>query len=113
MLANEGLALAVGASGIFLCEGWDRAHLAVVPLTAQPAEKGALELLGVEAVGLGAPVLPRHRHARGMNDMGLDPARPQPAGQPEAVPAGLEGDRHTVDLVTCLLRLGSPSLEQL
>jgi len=69
-------------------------------------------MFGVEAVGLGAAVLPRHRHARRMNDMGVDTARSQPAGQPEAVPAGLEGDRHTVDLVTCLLRLGSPSLEQ-
>jgi hypothetical protein len=36
----------------------------VVPLAAQPAEKGALELLGVEPVGLGAPVLARHGNAR-------------------------------------------------
>jgi len=36
--------------------------------------------------------------------------RPQPAGQPEAVPARLEGDRNTVDLVTGLLGLLSPSL---
>jgi hypothetical protein len=44
--------------------------------------------------------------------MGLDTARYQPAGQPEAVPAGLEGDRNTIDLVPGLLRLVSPSLEQ-
>ena len=113
LLANEGLALAVGALGIFLCEGRDRSHLAVLPLAAQPAEKGAFELLGVEPVGLGAPVLPRYRHACGMNDVGLDTARSQPARQPEAVPASLEGDGNAVDLVACLLRLLSPSLEKL
>jgi hypothetical protein len=42
-----------------------------------------------------------------------DTARSQPADQPEAVPAGLEGDRNTIDLVPGLLRLCSPSLEQL
>src|SRR5215831_1979070 len=81
--------------------------------SAEPAEKGAFEVFGIEAIGLGAPVLPRHRHARGMNDVGFDTARSQPAGQPEAVSAGLEGDRNTVDLVPRLLRLCSPSLEQL
>ena len=48
-----------------------------------------------------------------MNDVRLDAARSQPAGQPEAVPAGLEGDGNAVDLVSCLLRLRSPSIEQL
>ena len=113
LLANEGLALTVGALGILLRKGRDRAHLAVLPLATQPAEEGAFELFGVEAVGLGAPVLPRHRHARGMNDVGLNPACCQPARQPEAVPTGLEGNRNTLDLVTGLLRFLSPSLEQL
>jgi hypothetical protein len=76
-------------------------------------EKGAFELLSIEPVGLGAAVLARHRHARGMNDVGLDTTCPQPAGQPEAIPAGLEGDGNTVDLVPCLLRFHSPTLEQL
>jgi hypothetical protein len=48
-----------------------------------------------------------------MNDMGLDTARSQPAGQPEAVPTGLEGNGDAGDLVPRLLRLGSPALEQL
>jgi hypothetical protein len=48
-----------------------------------------------------------------MNDMGLDATCSQPAGQPEAVPAGLEGDGDAGDLVPCLLRLCSPALEQL
>ena len=113
MLANEGLALAVGASGIFVRRGRDGRHLAVVPLAAQPTQEGANELLRIEPVGLGTPVLARHRHARGMNDVRFDAARSQPAGQPEAVPAGLEGDGNAVDLVPYLLRFRSPSLEQL
>ncbi len=51
-------------------------------LAAQPAEEGALEQLGVEPVGLGAPVIPLHRNASGADDMGLDATRPQPAHQP-------------------------------
>src|SRR5262249_39930770 len=112
LLANEGLALAVGALGVLLCDSRNRTHLAVVSLAAHPAEEGAFELFGVEAVGLGAPVLARHRHARGMNDVGLDTALSEPPGEPEAVPAGLEGNRNTIDLVPGLLRLGSPSLEK-
>src|SRR4029453_16760304 len=111
--ANEGLALAVGPLGILLGGGWDRAHLAVLAFAAQPTNKDAFQALGVEAVGLGTPVLPRHRHACGADDVGLDAALPQPARQPEAVPAGLEGDRNTVDLVPGLLRLCAPPLEQL
>ena len=42
--------------------------------------------------------------------MGLDVARPEPARQPEAVPAGLEGDRDAFDPVSCLLRLLSPAM---
>jgi hypothetical protein len=51
----------------------------MLPLTAQPTEKGTLELLGVEPVGLGTPVLTRDRNTRGMNDVGLDSARSKPA----------------------------------
>ncbi len=104
--------LAVGALGIFLLKRRDGGHLAVITLAAQPAEKGAFELLGVEPVGLGTPVLARHRDTRGMNDVGLDTACPQPARQPEAVPAGLEGDGNAGDLVTCLLRFHSPPLDK-
>jgi hypothetical protein len=70
-------------------------------------------VLGIEPVGLGPPVLARHRHACGMNDVGLDTARSQPACQPEAVPTSLERDGNAVNLVPCLLRFRSPSLEQL
>ena len=75
----------------------DRGHAAVAPFAAQPAEEGALEQLGVEPVGLGPPVLPRDGDARRVDDVGLDAARPQPARQPEAVAAGLEGDADARD----------------
>jgi CubicO group peptidase (beta-lactamase class C family) len=51
VLANKGLPFPVGALRILLREGADSGHLAVVPLAAQPAEKGALELLGIETAG--------------------------------------------------------------
>jgi hypothetical protein len=83
------------------------------PLAAQPTEKGAFQALGVQAVGLCTSVLPRHRHARSMNDVRVDAACPQPAGQPKAVAAGLKGNGNAVDLVPRLLGFRSPSLEQL
>jgi hypothetical protein len=88
------------------------AHILQCSRSPRSQPRKARELLGVEAVGLGAPVLTRHRHARGMNDMGFDTARYQSAGEPEAVPAGLEGDRNTIDLVPGFLCLCPPSLEQ-
>ena len=104
--------LAVGPLGIFLSKGRDRHHLAVIALTAQPAEKGTFEELGVEPVGLGAPVLTRYRHAGCVNDMRLDALRDQPPRQPEAVPASLEGNGDAYDLVPCLLGFLAPSIEQ-
>ena len=97
LLSDEALALAVGPLGIFVLDSRDRHHLAVIALAAQPAEKGAFEQFGVEPVGLGAAVFARYGDARCVNDMGLDVARPEPARQPEAVPAGLEGDSDALD----------------
>src|ERR1700738_2383884 len=45
------LALAVGPLGIFVLGCRDRHHLAVITLTAQPADKGTFEQPGVETVG--------------------------------------------------------------
>ena len=107
------LAFAMGALGIFLRRGRDGDHLAVLALAAQPTKKRAFQALSVEPVGLGASVLARYRNACGMNDVDLDCARSQPTREPEAVPARFKGDGNAVDLVSCLLRLRSPSLEQL
>jgi hypothetical protein len=54
---TKGFALAVGALGILILECRDGCHFAVLPFAAQPTQKGAHEVLGVEAVGLGPPVL--------------------------------------------------------
>src|SRR6516225_8667528 len=59
--------------------------------------KHAFQAFGVEAVGLGAAVLARHGNACGMNDVSLDATLPQPAGEPEAVPAGLKGNGNARD----------------
>ena len=48
LLSDQVLAFAVGPLGIFVFDCWDRHHLAVITLPAQPAEKGAFEQIGVE-----------------------------------------------------------------
>jgi hypothetical protein len=53
-------------------------------------------------------MLARHGNARGMDDVRLHALREEPACQPEAVVAGLEGYRHATDLVTFLLGLRPP-----
>ena len=111
-LADEPLPLAARALGVLLLEGRDRGHAAVVRLAAQPAQEGALEQLGVEPVGLGPPVLARDGDARRVDDVGLDAARPQPAGEPEAVAPGLEGDREAGDRAPGPGRLVPPAPQQ-
>ena len=113
LLSDEALALAVGPLGIFVLGSRDRHHLAVISLAAQPAEKGALEQLGVETVGLGAPVLARHGYARCVDNVGLDAACSKPARQPETVSAGFKGDGNAFDPASCFLRLLTPAIEQL
>src|ERR1017187_1172229 len=66
-----------------------------------------------ETIGLGAPVLARYGDARCVDDVGLDAARLEPARQPEAVTACLEGDCNTLDPASCFLRFLPPSIQQL
>jgi hypothetical protein len=65
----------------------------VAPFATQPAEERSLEQLGVEPVGLRPSMLARDRDAGRVDDVGFGTLRPQPAGQPEPVAPGLEGDR--------------------
>ena len=94
-------------------------HLAVIALAPQPAEKGALQQIDVQAVGFGAVLgldpgmLARDRNARGMDDMSFDTVRSQPAGQPEAVPAGLEGHCDAPYRAARLGRFAAPALQHL
>jgi hypothetical protein len=85
LLSDQTLALAVGSLGIFIFDCRDCDHLAVITFAAQPTEKGAFEQLGVETVGLGAPVFTRYRYARCVDYVGLDAARPKPARQPRSI----------------------------
>src|SRR5450631_2182662 len=111
LLSDETLALAVGPLGIFLLDCGDRDHLAVVTLAAQPAEKNAFEQLGVKTVGLGTPMLARYGDARCMDDVRLDAACPQPARQPETVPASLEGNCNAFDPPSFFLCFLSPAMQ--
>src|SRR5262245_31386537 len=73
-----------------LTHAWpsDRRPATVPLLAAQPAEKGAHQQFGVEAIGLRASVFARHRDARGMDNVSLNTAHLQPARQPEAIASG-------------------------
>ena len=82
-------------------------------LAAQPAEKGAHQQFRVEAISLRAPVFARHRHTCGMDDVGLDMARPQPTRQPEAVASGLVGGDDALDLAPSLTGFGPPTMQEL
>jgi hypothetical protein len=85
----------------------------VVLFSAQPAKEGAHQQLGVEAIGLRAPVLARDRNARRMDDVGLDIAGLQPARQPEAVASRLVGDGDALDRVPGLAGFVAPPMQQL
>ncbi len=99
--------------GIFILDCRDCDHLAVLMFAAQPTEKGAFEQLSVETVGLGAPVFTRYRYARCVDNVGLDAACPEPARQPETIPAGLEGNCNAFDLASCFLRFLTPAANTL
>jgi len=60
-----------------------------------------------------AIALARYGYARCVDDVGLDAARLEPARQPEAVTAGLEGDYNAFDTTPCFLRFLPPSIQQL
>jgi hypothetical protein len=81
-------------------------------LTAQPAQKGAFQQIDIQPVGLRPPMLARHLHAGGMDDIGLDAARLQPAGEPEAVPPGFVGNRDPVNRPTALNCFVPSALQQ-
>src|ERR1700758_3782036 len=85
LLSDQSLALAVRSPRILLLDRRDRHHAAMAPLAAQPADKDAHQKFGIETIGLRAPVFTRHRDAGGMDDVGLNIARSQPAREPEAV----------------------------
>src|SRR6516225_323784 len=111
LLSNEAVMLAVRPLGILVLHCRDLDYLAVITLAAQPAKKRTFEQLGVESVSFGAPMLARYRYTRCVYDVSLDAARLEPARQPEAVSASLEGDCNALDPASCFLRFFSPSMQ--
>src|SRR4051794_41763400 len=112
-LAHQALALAGGAPGILFLQGRNGSHVTMLRLAPQPAEEHALEQGGVEPVGLGAPMLAGDGHAGRVNDMSFDAVSPEPARQPEAIAASLEGNGDAADLPASLTRLCAPAVEEL
>ena len=80
---------------------------------AQLAEKNAHQKFRIETIGLCAPVLARHRDAGGMDDVGLDVVRPQPAREPEPVAASLKGDDDALDVAPSLAGFAAPTMQEL
>src|SRR6516225_5262626 len=76
--ANQLLALPARPLGILLSKCRHRDRLAMSALTAQPAEKAALEKPRVEPIGLRSAMFARHRNARCMNNVSLDALRGEP-----------------------------------
>src|SRR5215475_2172932 len=78
LFSDRILALAVRSPRILLLDRRDRHHAAMALLAAAPAEKDAHQKLRIETISLCAPVFARYRDAGGMDDIGLNIARPQP-----------------------------------
>src|ERR1700745_2979130 len=94
---HQAVALAVWPLGVLFGNCWYARHAAMAPFSTQPPQEPALQQFGVEPVGFRSAMLPRYRDTRGMNHVSLDATRRKPARQPEAVAAGLEGNRNPRD----------------
>ena len=113
LLSDQVAPLAVRPSCVLLLGRWDRHHAARALLAAQPAEKGAHQQFRVEAISLCASVFARHRDARGMDNVSLNTAHPQPARQPEAIASGLIRDNDALDLAPGLAGFVPPTMQEL
>ena len=109
LLSDQVAPLAVRPSCVLLLNRWDRHHAAMALLAAQPAEKSAQQQFRVEAVSLCASMFARHRDARGVNDVSLNTACPQPTRQPEAITSGLISDNDALDLAPGLTGFIAPT----
>src|SRR6266436_3633391 len=110
-LPDQALALPVGPLGVLFGDRRDARHGAVAPFPAQPPQEPPLQQLGVEPVGLGPAMFPRYGDTRGMDHVSLDPTRPQPARQPDAVATGFEGQCDPRDLAAGPDRLIAPAMQ--
>ena len=79
------------------------------PFSAQPAEKSALEKLGVEPVRFCAAMLARHGHAARINHMNFNTAGHEPAGEPKPVAAGFVSNGNARDPASGFNRFVPPA----
>ena len=85
----------------------------MAPLTAEPTEESTHQQFRIEPIGLRASVFARHCDTCGMDDIGLDITRPQPARQPETVASRFIGDRNALDHAPSLASFGAPTMQDL
>src|SRR6516162_1512407 len=102
---DQALALPIGPLGVLFGKCRHAHRAAMAPFAPQPTQEPPLEQLGVEPIGLGPSMFPRHGHTRGMDHVRLDATRRKPARQPEAVAAGLESQRNPRNIATGFDRL--------
>src|SRR5215472_14749291 len=112
-LLHKVLALSARSPCVLVCDCGDRSHAAVLWFTAQPAEKSALEELGIETIGLRPSMFARYRNARRVDHIGLDLTGAQPARQPEAVAASLIGHSDPLDDLAGLIGFLLPTMQKL
>src|SRR5262249_11840519 len=112
-LLHKVLALSARSPCVLVCNCGDRSHAAVLWFTAQPAEKSALEELGIETIGLRPSMFARYRNARRVDHIGLDLTGAQPARQPEAVAASLIGHSDPLDDLAGLIGFLLPTMQKL
>src|SRR5690242_14633090 len=110
--AHQAVALAVRPLGVLFDNRRHARHAAMAPFSTQPPQEPALQQLGIEPVGFRPAMFPRYRDTRGMDHVRLDPARLEPARQPEAVAAGLEGNRDPRDRAAGPDRFILPAMQQ-
>src|SRR5246500_3078282 len=113
LFSDQILALAVRSPRVLLLDRRDRYHAAMARLAAQPAEKDAHQKFRIETISFRAPVFARHRDAGGMDDIGLNIARPQPAREPKPVAASLKGNDDTLDVAPSLAGFMAPTMQEL
>src|SRR5215470_2504713 len=109
---DQALALPIGPLGILFGKRRHAHHAAMAAFPSQPPQEPPLEQFGVQPIGLGPSMFPRHRHTRGMDHVRFYPSRLQPARQPEAVAAGFEGQRNPGDSAAGPNRLIPPAMQQ-
>src|SRR5512144_543558 len=99
------------ALGVLVLDTRHDRHGAMPRLTTQPTEEYTHEQRRIQAIGLGAAAVTRHRDTASVDHVRLDAARPQPARQPEAVAPGLISHHDAGDRSAGLGRLLAPAFD--